>query len=366
MKAESLTYFRQIPAEPRILVRSGERVEPDTVVAKIEALPGRMGKVDAASTLGIHPTDLPTRLIKKVGDHVKTGDTLAARAEFFDRRAVRSPVSGVVSAVSRTLGNVYIREIVDLGELTGPVTIEAAKQLGVVPGELRYAKAEDIREGSLVAKGQVLAAIDRNLPRHKTVRSPLYGRVKEIDLERGTITIVPAFPSPDVKAYIRGRVTAVMPDKGVEVQGRGIRLEGLWGLGGEAFGRLRVICGDLHPGMDLEPGSILAVRGTASHEALMAAAAAGVAGTIMGYMPSETVLSLVGEHANLGITGDEDVPFPIVVMEGFHPCPIREEVFSALAKFEGDTVSIRGVTHIRAGVIRPEVILHSTPGEGAS
>jgi hypothetical protein len=360
VKPELLTNFRQVPASSRILVSCGDRVEADTVVAKIESLPGRVVRVNASSTLGIDPLDLPNRMVKKVGDHVKAGETLAARGEFFDRRAVRSSVTGVISALSRNLGNIYVREIVDLGESAGPVVIDAAGELRTRPSELRYARVQDVKEGALVAKGQVLAAVDRHLAKHGTVTSPIYGRIKEIDLEKGTITIIPAFPSPDVKAYIRGRVTAVIPDTGIEIQGIGVRLEGLWGLGGEAFGPLRAIRGDLGSPVQVDDGTILAVQGTASHDALLAAKDSGVAGVIMGYMPSETVLALVGSHANLGITGDNDVPFPIVVMEGFQPVPMREEVFSTLLNHGRNTVSIRGVTHIRAGVIRPEVILHST------
>lgn len=364
MKPESLTYFRQIPASASILVAVGDRVQADTVVAKIEALPGRMARVNAASTIGVEPRDLPKRMIKKAGDHVKAGETLAARSEFFDRRAVRCPVDGVISAVSRNLGNVYIREIVDLGESTGPVTVQAARELRIPPRELEFNRAPGVRVGTLVARGQVLAAIDRDLPRHKMVTSPIYGRIREIDVEKGTITIIPAFPSPDVKAYIRGRVTAVIPDTGIEISGGGTRLEGVWGLGGEAFGPLHVIRGDLASPVQADQGAILAVQGTASHDALLAARDSGVAGAILGYMPSETVLALVGDHANLGITGDDDVPYPIIVMEGFHPVPMREQVFSALLKHEGETVSMRGVTHIRAGVIRPEVILHSIDDGG--
>jgi hypothetical protein len=364
VKPEQLTYFRQIPSSARILVSRGDRVEADTVVARVEALPGRMARVNAASTIGVEPRDLLQRMVKKAGDHVKVGDTLAARSEFFDRRAVRCPVEGVVSSISRNLGNVYIREIVDLGEGTGPVTVHAARELRIPPRELQHNRAPGVKEGALVAKGQVLAARDRDLPKHKTVVSPIYGRIREIDLEEGTITIIPAFPSPDVKAYIRGRVTAVIPDAGIEIRGKGVRLEGVWGLGGEAFGRLHVVRGDLDTAVQADQGAILAVQGTASHDALLAARDSGVAGIILGYMPSETVLSLVGDHSNLGITGDDDVPYPIVVMEGFQPIPMREQVFSALLRHGRGTVSIRGVTHIRAGVIRPEVILHSTHDRG--
>lgn len=359
MKPELLTYFRQIPSSARILVARGDHVEPDTVVAKIEALPGRMVRVNAASTIGLEPRHLPRHMVKTAGDRVKAGETLAARSEFFDRRAVRCPVDGVVSAISRNLGNVYVREIVELGETTGPVTVHAARELRIPPKELEYNRAPGVRAGTLVAKGQVLAAIDRNLPRHRVVTSPIYGRIREIDLERGTLTITPAFPSPDVKAYIRGRVTAVLPDAGIEVSGKAVRLEGVWGLGGEAFGPLHTIRGDLDTSVQVEQGAILAVQGTASVEALSAAKDSGVAGAILGYMPSETVLSLVGSDANLGITGDDDGLYPIVVMEGFHPVQMREEVFSLLREHERGAVSIRGVTHIRAGVIRPEVVLHS-------
>lgn len=364
MESEVLRYFRQIPASARILVATGDHVEADTVVAKIEALPGRVVRVNAASTIGIRPRELSARMVRKPGDHVRAGETLAARSEFFERRAVRCPVGGVISAISRNLGYVYVREVVDLGQTTEPVTIHAARALGISPKDLEHYRAPGVKVGALVAKDQVLASIERGPRRHAVATSPVYGRIRDLDLEKGTITVSPVFPSLDVRAYIRGRVTAVIPDEGIEVTGKAVRLEGVWGLGGEAFGTLRVVRGDLISSSPVGQGTILAVQGTASIEALLAARDSGARGAILGYMPSETVLALVGTHGNIGITGDEDVPYPIVVMEGFHPVQMRGPVFSALERHEGETVSIRGVTHIRAGVIRPEVILQTEgPGE---
>jgi hypothetical protein len=305
-------------------------------VAKIEALPGRMARVNAASTLGIEPRDLPKRMVKKAGDHVKAGETLAARSEFFDRRAVRCPVDGVISAVSRNLGNVYVREIVDLGESTGPVTVHAARELRIPPQRLEWQQGAG-REGRHAGgKGQVLAAIDRDLPRHKMVTSPIYGRIREIDVEKGTITIIPAFPSPDVKAYIRGRVTAVIPDTGIEIRARVNKAGGRLGIGRGSVRASHVRSGGtwLHlsrqtrgPFSRFKEPLLMTLclrRGTQGWPAS--------SWDICRRRPSSR---LSGDHANLGITGDNDVPFPIVVMEGFHPVPMREEVFLCPSETRG-------------------------------
>ena len=349
--------FRQIPASGRILVDEGDPVQPDTVVAKIETLPGRLMKVNAAAAVGVEPRDLKTCTLGDPGDRVSAGAAVAARTDFFERRAARSPVDGVVSVVSRNLGYVYIREIIELGETAGPVTVEASKILGISPRELDRFRSPGMRPGAIVAKGQVLASVDRGPRRHAVAESPIYGRIREVSLSKGTVTIWPLFSSLDVTAYIRGRVTAVVPDRGVEVTGRGIVLEGVWGVGGEAHGPLAVVSGDLSPSFSPGPGSIVAVNGTCPYHALLSLAEAGASGVIMAYMSSETALGLVGPRGNLGVTGDEDPPLPVVVTEGFLPASINDRVSSVLMDHEGATVSIRGVTHIRAGVIRPEVII---------
>ena len=66
----------------------------------------------------------------------------------------------------------------------------------------------------------------------------------------------------------------------------------------------------------------------------------------------------------MAITGTEQVGFTLILTEGFGPIPMAHKTFTLLSAHAGHAASISGATQIRAGVIRPEIIIPkgSTPG----
>ena len=53
----------------------------------------------------------------------------------------------------------------------------------------------------------------------------------------------------------------------------------------------------------------------------------------------------------------EIISIPIIISERFGMCSMSEDLFNALSQRNGYLANINGKTHIRAGVIRPEVFL---------
>jgi len=355
MERTEIRKIRVVPPTARFLVSVGDRVKPDTAVARVETLPGKLWRVNVNRPLGLDPGDIQKFVLKHTGQMVAKDDVIAAASDYFAPRAVTAPVSGVVALLSKYLGNIYIREIVELGETKGPVTLEASKLLDVLPHELKRFLNRGIAPGRLVMKGEILASIQRGR-KAVTVESPVFGKVKDISFETGTITVVPAFKSLEVNAYLEGTVTRIGPQE-VEITGLGTLLNGVWGFGAESHGTLRVMEGDLEVADSLPEGSVLVASGTASYEALEACRKRGVAGVVLGYLGSETLMRFAGPGLNMGITGGEDVPFPVILMEGFLPATMKPETFMTFVELEGATASLNGTTHIRAGVIRPEVII---------
>jgi hypothetical protein len=162
----------------------------------------------------------------------------------------------------------------------------------------------------------------------------------------------------------------VLPDEGVVIRCNSTLVTGVFGVGGEAFGEVAVavdspddeihandVTGDL-------AGKVVVAGSTAGPEALRALAGAGVKAVIVGYMPVLTLQEFC-PGLNMGITGKEDVPFTLVITEGFLPSPMSRDVFSALSRYAGKVASCNGTTHIRAGVIRPEVIMPEGTSESA-
>lgn len=357
METRVIRRVRAVPPTGRILVSMGDPVMPDTPVARVEILPGRLWRTDVARALSVDPARIDEFMLRRPGERVKEGEVLAVGGDFFDRRAAKAPSPGILALLSKHRGFAYVREDVEVGAGQDPVTVEVARALGVENRLVVDYKVPSVKVGVLVLKGQVLAARKGEGYRDRMVTSPVYGRVTDISPARGTVTVTPVFKSPDIPAYMKGTVVRVVPGEGVEIAGRATLIAGLWGLGGESWGFLRVLDGDLFPGAPLEKGSVVVASGTSTLEGLQCAREAGVKGLVLGYLPSETAVKFAGVTRNIGITGDEDVPFPLVLTEGFLPARMEDGVFRAFLDAAGLTVSLRGVTHIRAGVIRPEIII---------
>jgi hypothetical protein len=331
---------------------------PETAVARVEILPGKLWRVDIAGALAVEPGEIANLMLKEPGGKVVKDQVIAAGGDFFERRAVKSPASGVMALMSRNLGFAYVRENVEVGSAEVPVVVDVARTLHTKPRLVAAFTEATTKKGSLVLKGQVLASRNRGDYRDLMVKSPIYGRITDISTVNGTVTIAPELRSPDITAYLKGTVTRAIAGEGVEIEGSAIVITGIWGLGAESYGVIHAIDGDLAPEAPLPAGSVVAVSGTATLEGLNRARAAGVRGLVLGYLSSETAVAYARAARNMGITGDEDVPFPLVLTEGFLPAPMSETVFQAFSGSEGCACSIKGTTHIRAGVIRPEVLIY--------
>ena len=64
-----------------------------------------------------------------------------------------------------------------------------------------------------------------------------------------------------------------------------------------------------------------------------------------------------GYDIGVAITGQEPIAFTLMVTEGFGAIEMAARTFQLFQSLEGKTASINGATQIRAGVIRPEVIV---------
>src|SRR5207302_6154018 len=73
---------RRLPLKGTVIVREGDVVEPQTVVARAE-IPGILRTVRAAEILGVDPDEVPKTLEIRQGDSVSAGQTLAKSSSFF-------------------------------------------------------------------------------------------------------------------------------------------------------------------------------------------------------------------------------------------------------------------------------------------
>lgn len=113
---------RRLPLKGELLVSKGDRVEPETIVAKGK-LPGDPLTINVAYQLNIDPEDVPLFMKKQLGESVKKGDVLAEVKSLFGlfKNTLKSPTDGTVEMISPITGQVTLREPPMLIELNAYV-----------------------------------------------------------------------------------------------------------------------------------------------------------------------------------------------------------------------------------------------------
>lgn len=248
-------------------------------------------------------------------------------------------------------------------------TVKVAEQLGLEPQEaLAVLK---VREGDVVERGQLLAEAKSFFGLFKAAsRCPVGGTVELVSSVSGHVGIREAPAPVEVRAYVRGQVAEVLPEEGVIVETRGALVQGIFGVGGERQGVLHVAVegpGDpldlVHVG-EAAAGKIVVGGSNVSAAALRRAAETGVAAIVVGAIVDQDLIEFLGYDIGVAITGHETIPFTLVITEGFGTIPMASRTFSLLRELSGARASINGATQIRAGVIRPELIIpHERPAD---
>ena len=83
----------------------------------------------------------------------------------------------------------------------------------------------------------------------------------------------------------------------------------------------------------------------------------GVAALVVGGIHDKDLRTLLGYDLGVAITGTEQVGFTLILTEGFGTIPMAPKTFKLLSGHAGHKASVSGATQIRAGVIRPEIII---------
>lgn len=278
-----ITKKRILPLKGEVLVKVGDQVTPDTVVARTH-LPGPVEPVNVANILGLAPADVSEHMLKKAGDAVKEGEVIAAAKSFFGffKTECKSKITGTIENISSVTGQVLLR-----GE---PMPVE-------------------------------------------------------------------------VKAYLPGEVVEVFPKEGVAIRAAGAFVQGIFGISGETHGALKIVV----PGRktvlsdDLIDssckGKIIVGGSLVTAAALRKAISVGAAAVVVGGFDDKDLRDFLGYDLGVAITGSEELGITLVVTEGFGQIDMAEKTFNLLNRFEGKLALANGATQIRAGVIRPEVII---------
>lgn len=167
----------------------------------------------------------------------------------------------------------------------------------------------------------------------------------------------------DLLAYVDGIVAEIILHQGVVVEADCALVQGIFGIGGETWGDIVVAVGSrdepllpahVSPAMK---GKVVVGGSFLSTDTMAKAKATGVAGLVVGGIHDKDLRELLGYDLGVAITGTEQVGFTLILTEGFGAIPMAAKTFGLLSAHAGQRASISGATQIRAGVIRPEIVV---------
>lgn len=282
---------RILPLKGDVLVKVGDWVEPNVVVARTN-LPGQVEPINVANLLGVPPEDVPLCMLKEEGDKVEMGEVVGLSKSFFGlfKSEAKAKIEGTIESISHVTGQVLLRG--------HPVPVE-------------------------------------------------------------------------VKAYVQGEIVEIFEKEGVSIKTLATFIQGIFGIGGETHGRIIMVAkkpSEILDENDIQAdhnGCVVVGGSRVTAAALKKAISVGVAAVVVGGFDDKDLRDFLGKDLGVAITGSENLGVTLVVTEGFGQIDMAQRTFDLLGKSEGRNASVNGATQIRAGVIRPEVVIPLEPSEQA-
>lgn len=285
------------------------------------------------------------------------------------RKQRRLPLPGKVHV---KVGDVVAAtDVIASTELPGSVTtVNVAREMNCqpneVPGYMIKRLGDRVEHNEIIAETKSFWGLF-----HSFVKAPVPGLLETVSQITGQV-LLRGKPTPvELEAYLDGKVIEVIGDEAVTVEARCALLQGIFGLGGETYGEIKMLADKPEEPLAVERidescrGKVLVAGAFASLGALQQAIRMGAAAVVVGGVRDHDVDELLGYHLGVAVTGSEKLGLTLVVTEGFGQITMATRSFELLKSREGSRASVSGATQIRAGVIRPEVII-SVPEETAA
>jgi transcription antitermination factor NusG len=266
-------------------------------------------------------------------------------------------------ALSVRIGDIVLPDtIVATASLPGELTIlRISEKMGISPKE--------VIEGLHVKKGDQVH-IDDVLCVHKGLfglfsskyQSQVEGTVELITDQTGHVGVREKETALSLQSYIHGKVVALEENRSVTIQDTSVYIQGIFGIGGEQYGTLYML-----PSVETSPteallpedchGLVLVGGPQPDAAVLQTAQARGARGFVTASLDDRALRGYLGYDLGIALTGDEEVTMTVIMTEGFGLLPFSQVALKILQQFDRKPVSINGATQVRAGAVRPEIII---------
>jgi hypothetical protein len=287
------------------------------------------------------------------GLKVTTGTTI--------RKERRLPLNGEILVQQGEF--VKAETVVAKAELPGNVQlVNVANNLSITPQDIHGYMLK--RQGEHIAKDEIIASTRGIFGLFKSQsRAPTDGVIESISKITGQVTIREKPIPVEINAYVDGKVVEILSAEGVVVETHATFIQGIFGVGGEVIGELAIavqgpddiLTADL---IDQKFSDKIIVGGSkVTIDALQKAVSSGLKGVIVGGIDDSDVRDFLGYELGVAITGSERLGITLIITEGFGRIRMANQTFELLKRRAGLKTSINGATQIRAGVVRPEIVI---------
>ncbi len=263
----------------------------------------------------------------------------------------------------KTVDLVNSNDVVASTEIPGNVQmLNVANQLNVepenVPECMLVKLDEEITKGQIIAESKGIFGLFKS-----QIKSPIDGALANVSGITGqAILSEPPIPV-EVDAYTSGKIIEVIEDEGVTIETQGVMVQGILGVGGENQGELVKVTSShndelTHSMIEVEhKGKIIIGGSFLNLQTFKKAKEVGVAGIVSGGFDYTDLSTILGYSLGVAITGSEEIGPSLIITEGFGKISMAARTYELLKSNESKFASINGSTQIRAGVIRPEILI---------
>ncbi|MEC9157921.1 MAG: hypothetical protein VYB77_07315 [Planctomycetota bacterium] len=287
------------------------------------------------------------------------GLKVAASTAYQAHRVLPIPGTLRVAAGDVVEADTIVAETFMDGDIT---PLNVANLLSAQPGDIPQLMLK--QEGDAVEKDEPIARNKGVFGMFKSeCKAPASGTLETISKATGQVMIRGESIPVQVKAFLPGKVTEVLPEEGVVIENQVTLIQGIFGVGGETSGPIAMAC-DRHD-QRLEAsmvdesmqGAIVVGGARVTSEAIARAREVGVAAVVSGGIDDADLKDILGYDLGVAITGTERIGLTVIITEGFGDISMARRTHDLLKARSGDSASVNGATQIRAGVMRPEILI---------
>lgn len=265
--------------------------------------------------------------------------------------------------------------LVKVGDVVSPQQVVAKAML---PGELLVIRLPEstgldpeevrgglkVKEGEAISEGQVVCEVSGLFGLFKTIaKSPVAGIVEHFSPTTGHVSVRLSPRELNISAYVSGKVVDCYGSQSVTIECYCDFVQGVFGVGGARHGTLSVLSETFSDELTADKipvdcdGRVIVGGRNVSAAALRALATRGAAGLVTGSIDNHTLADFLQFDLGIALTGNENIPFTVIITEGFGALGMSNRAQNIFNNNNGRLVSIDGTTQVRAGAVRPEIVM---------